>query len=68
MKRAFEVKEKAFFIIFKRLEVAENCIGPERQPLSKITGKYVFRSFFNKVGRWQFKTLLERDSGIGVFL
>ena len=29
MKRAFRVKKKAFFIIFKGLSVAKNCPRPE---------------------------------------
>ena len=32
--RAFEVKEKTFFIIFKGLSVAKNCLRPESAPLS----------------------------------
>ena len=36
MKRAFEVKWKAFFIIFKGLSVAKNCLRPENAPLSHI--------------------------------
>ena len=28
MKRAFEVKQKAFFIIFKGFSVVKNCLGP----------------------------------------
>ena len=31
--RALEVNEKAFFIIFKGLSVAKNCLGPESVPL-----------------------------------
>ena len=36
MKRAFEVKQKAFFINFKALSVAKNHLRPESAPL-KIT-------------------------------
>ena len=32
-KRAFEVKQKTFFIIFKGLLAAKNCIRPESAPL-----------------------------------
>ena len=32
-KRAFEVKQKTFFIIFKGLLVTKNCIRPESAPL-----------------------------------
>ena len=35
MKRAFEVKEKAFFIIFKGLSVAKNYFRPKSAPLQK---------------------------------
>ena len=33
-KRAFEVKQKALFIIFKRFSVAKICLRPESAPLS----------------------------------
>ena len=33
MKRVFKVKQKAFFIIFKELSVAKNCLRPESAPL-----------------------------------
>ena len=33
MKRAFKVKQKAFFIIFKELSVAKNYLRPESAPL-----------------------------------
>ena len=32
-KRAFEVKQKAFFIILKWLSVTKNCLRPEIAPL-----------------------------------
>ena len=45
MKRTFKVKLKAFFIIFKWLSVAKNCLTPESPPLSYetgfVSGKYV---------------------------
>ena len=33
MKRAFEVKQKAFFIIFNRFSIAKDCLRPESTPL-----------------------------------
>ena len=33
MKRAFEVKQEAFLIIFKGLSVAKHCLRPESAPL-----------------------------------
>ena len=33
MKRAFDVKQKAFFIIFKGLSLAKNCFRHENAPL-----------------------------------
>ena len=33
-KRAFEMKEKAFFIVFKELSIAKNCFRPESAPLN----------------------------------
>ena len=36
MKRAFELKQKAFFIIFKGLSVSKNCLRPESAPLSQV--------------------------------
>ena len=35
MKRAFKVKQKSFFIIFKGLSVAKNCLRPESAPLKE---------------------------------
>ena len=34
MKRAFKVKQKAFFIIFNRLSIAKNCVRTESAPLT----------------------------------
>ena len=33
MKKAFKVKQKGFFMIFKRASVAKNCLRPESAPL-----------------------------------
>ena len=33
-KKSFEVKLKAFFIIFKWLAIAKNCLRPESTPLN----------------------------------
>ena len=33
MKRAFKVKQKAFFIFLKEFSVAKNCLRPESAPL-----------------------------------
>ena len=38
-KRAFKVKLKAFFIIFKGLSVAKNCLSPESAPLTFVSCK-----------------------------
>ena len=43
-KRAFVVKQKEFFIIFKRLSVAKNCIRPETGPF------LIILVFFNHFG------------------
>ena len=57
-KRAFEVKWKAFSIIFKGLSVAKNCLKPESAPLRVL--KYYeqwARQFFALVRlrkKWQF--------------
>ena len=56
-KRAFKVKQKAFFNIFKGLWVIENCLSPESAPsnspplsfwslLGKPCTKYIFFSSF----------------------
>ena len=34
MKKPFEVKQKAFFIIFKGLSVVKNCLRPENALLN----------------------------------
>ena len=36
MKRAFKVKYKTLFIIFKGLSVAKNCLRPEIAPLRVV--------------------------------
>ena len=36
MKRAFEVKQEALFIIFKGLSIAKNCLRPDSAPLTWI--------------------------------
>ena len=36
MKTAFKVKQKTFFIIFKALSVAKNCLRPESAPLNQL--------------------------------
>ena len=38
-KRAFQVKQKVFFITFKGLSVAKNCLRPESAPLRPIFKK-----------------------------
>ena len=42
MKRAFELKQKAFFIIFKGLSIAKNCLRPESVPLIE-SGRYLIK-------------------------
>ena len=37
MKRAFEVKQREFFIIFKRLSICKNFHGPESAPLKNYS-------------------------------
>ena len=49
-KGAFVVKQKAFFIIFKGLSVAKNCIRPERGPF------LIILVFFNHFGNLYQKT------------
>ena len=41
-KRAFEVKGKAFFIIFKGVSAAKNCLRPEIAPL-RVNGKFTLK-------------------------
>ena len=35
-KRAFEVKQIAFLIVFKGLSITKNCLIPEKAPLTEI--------------------------------
>ena len=35
MNRPFEMKQKAFFFIFKGLSIAKNCLKPESAPLKQ---------------------------------
>ena len=37
MERAFKVKSKAFFIIFKGVSVIKNCLRRESAPLNRKT-------------------------------
>ena len=36
MRKVFEVKLKAFFIVFEGLLVAKNCLRPESAPLKNL--------------------------------
>ena len=48
-KRAFEVKQKEFYITFKGLLVAKNCLRPESAPLkTTIIGETQFRKNLQK--------------------
>ena len=51
-KRAFEVKWKAFLIIFKGLIVAKNCLRPESEPLTSCT----YRAGSGDILHMQFST------------
>ena len=42
MKRAFAVIQKTFFISFKGLSIAKNCLGPETVPLRLISDILVY--------------------------
>ena len=42
MKKAFKVKEKAFFIIFEGLLFTKNCLGPESAPLTHPFPMHLF--------------------------
>ena len=46
-KKTFQMKEKAFFIILKRMSVARNCLKPESISLNTkyITNKFYLMSF-----------------------
>ena len=49
MKRPFEVKQKAFFIIFRGLSVAKNSLRPESAPLNIHYNPFVSKiSVFSK--------------------
>ena len=39
MKRAFEVKGKAFFHISKGLSIAKNCLRPESAPVKELQNR-----------------------------
>ena len=40
MKKAFEVEQKAFFIIFKGLSVAKSCLRPDSEPLMSLNARW----------------------------
>ena len=46
-KRAFDVTQKAFFIIFKGVSVAENCLRPESVPLKSQPRTHILRLMFH---------------------
>ena len=51
-KRTFKVKWKAFFILFKGLSVAKNCLRPESAPFSKC--EQIHRKLWNwKILWWK---------------
>ena len=60
-KRAFKIKWKAFFIIFRGLSVAKNWLKPESAPFRKIYRKTLLpEPLFNKVAGFQPATLLKK--------
>ena len=62
-KRAFEVKEKSFFIIFKELSVAKNCLRPEsaslQLPIGKLTKNELFIVHFYRYWPQSYLALLK---------
>ena len=48
-KRVFQVKQRAFFIIFKGLSVAKNCLRPESAPLNSFVHKPVTHDELQKL-------------------
>ena len=53
-KRAFEVKSKAFFVIFKGLSIAKNCLRPESAPSvwtvqKQLSTAILFRKSLQKI-------------------
>ena len=40
--KSFQGEIKAFFIIFKGLSVAKNCLRPESAPLNQNVARYIF--------------------------
>ena len=54
MKRAFGMKQKTFFIIFKGLSVAKNCLRPESEPLKNRKERTTRREGRDNllVGKW----------------
>ena len=55
MKRAFGMKQKTFFMIFKGLSVAKNCLRPESEPLKNRKERTTRREGRDNllVGKWQ---------------
>ena len=52
-KRAFKVKQKAFFIIFKGLSIAKNCLRPESAPL--------IQALLKKLKKWFSVSIKNQD-------
>ena len=51
MKKAFQVKERVFLIIFKGLSIAKNCLKPESAPLNKIVVITVLQLLLTVLGK-----------------
>ena len=62
-KRAFKVKQKAFFIIFKELSAAKNCLRPESALLKlvRFSGNLCIYPIFDWYWlRWKLKLLANK--------
>ena len=58
MKRAFDVKLKAVFIIFKGLSAVKNCLRPESAPLIQPAAYSLINAITGKGQEGGFLTLL----------
>ena len=62
MKRAFQVKQRAFPIIFKGLSIGKNCLRHESAPLNKIVVIAVLQLLLTVLGKFPWETSRPENS------
>ena len=71
MKRGFEVKQKAFFIILKERSVAKNCLRSQSAPLSHnyfLLNRSKFLFFISRHGITLRNPISKNILGLGCYI